>query len=541
MYAGISKLKNKDILWHMLPSKWVKSHYRKKRTIELLQCLYEAHNDEMCQIVGDHLDGNIDLSLCKLDKSNCSALNYLLEQYRGELKLVSLAFCDIGDEGCRVLLNSMLLRHTKSFPSKFELILHNNKITDKSFSLIASLLPSVTKLQLAFNKVPTSTNVGTSDIFDSLHHNTTLTKLSLPHTSLSLSDMQPLVQMLGTNMTLSVMDISGNDLGPEGCQCLADCRNISLNKLIMGWCKLGVSGADKIGEMLYSNSSITYIDLSSNNIGDGGVGKLVKHLKGNNTIKHLSVWCNNITTHGANHLKLFFLNNTTLNSIELGKNLLKDEGVDLILQSVTITMKYVGLYDTGMTSSCSSVSTAFHCNKIMSISLTLPDNCDSISDSLINNTVLEELKLYGGSDTANYTMINGINTVNSVKKLMFYKGHLSHETISNLIQLRNITALVIQDVDISPNDCLVLADLLLLNKNIKKLTILPFHTKTINQSLVLSFLTRVTHNSTLEELKLRISDLAINDKQFIQYVDMEVKDIVDNRQSYGVPISVKLL
>ena len=36
LYAGISKLKNKDILWHMLPSKWVKSSYRKKRTIELL-------------------------------------------------------------------------------------------------------------------------------------------------------------------------------------------------------------------------------------------------------------------------------------------------------------------------------------------------------------------------------------------------------------------------------------------------------------------------------------------------------------------------
>ena len=137
-----------------------------------------------------------------------------------------------------------------------------------------------------------------------------------------------------------------------------------------------------------------------------------------------------------------------------------------------------------MMSSCSSVSTAFHCNKIMSISLTLPDNCNSIRFDQ-----QEELKLYGGSDTANYTIINGINTVNSVKKLMFYKGHLSHETISNLVQLRNITALVIQDVDISPNDCLVLADLLLLNNNIEKLTILLFHTKTINHSLVLSFLT----------------------------------------------------
>ena len=123
--------------------------------------------------------------------------------------------------------------------------------------------------------------------------------------------------MLTSNNTLSVMDISYNDIGPDGCQYLAECRNNSLNELIMSGCGLGVSGADKIGIML-CHSSITYIDLGNNSIGDDGVEKLVEHLKSNKIIKHLGLWGNNITINGANHMrKLFSLNHTTVNSIML--------------------------------------------------------------------------------------------------------------------------------------------------------------------------------------------------------------------------------
>ena len=350
MYSGITILKNKDIFHRMLPSKWVKSRYRKRRIIELLHCVYEAHNDEVCNVVSNHLDGNINLSFCKLDQISCSALGYLLEQYRGALKVLDLTFCDIGDEGCRILLNSLLLRHDNS--SNFELNLFNNEITDKSSSLIASLLSSnypITKLDVSSNELSSSTDI----IFKSLHHNNVLTELLLWYASLRSSDIQSLGLMLTSNNTLSVMDVNGNDIVPDY---ITDWRNISLNKLIMISCKLGVSGADKIGKMLYHNKSITSVNLASNSIGDEVVKKLVEYLKSNKTIKHLSLWDNNITSNGANHLsKLFSLNHTTVNSIELSDNPLKDEGVDLILQSITITMEYVGLYYTGMTSSCSSV------------------------------------------------------------------------------------------------------------------------------------------------------------------------------------------
>ena len=152
MYSGITSLKNKDVFHCMLPSKLVKSRYRKRRIIELLHCVYEAHNDEVCNVVGNHLDGNIDLSVRKLNQISCSALGYLLEQYRGALKVVDLSYCGIDDEGCRILLNSLLSRHDNS---KFELILRDNNITDKSSSLIASLLSSnypITKLDVSITR-----------------------------------------------------------------------------------------------------------------------------------------------------------------------------------------------------------------------------------------------------------------------------------------------------------------------------------------------------------------------------------------------------
>ena len=543
-YSGITRLRNKHTLRCMLPSKWVESHYRKRRIIELLHCVYEAHNDELCDIVDSQLDGSIDLSFYKLDQISYSALGYLLERCRGILKFIRLRYCDIGNEGCRILLHSLLSHHDNSYSSEFELNLNGNDITHKSCSLIASLLSSnypITKLTVGANNLSSSTDI----IFKSLHHNTVLTELLLWNTSLRSSDMQSLGQMLTSNNTLSVMDISNNDIGPDGCQYLADCRNISLNKLIIRWCNLRVSGADKIGIML-CHSSITSVDLSANSIGDVGMVKLVEHLKSNKTIKHLDLWGNGITSNGASHLrKLFSLNHTTVNSIELGDNPLKDEGVDLILQSITINMEYVGLYNTEITSSCSSVSTALH--KIKSIRFTPLDNCDGISDSLANTTVLEELFLNDGSDRAYHTMIRGIKRNINVKKVTFEEGLIHHQTMSDLVLVmifnKTITELTMSYVNVSLRDCLLLADVLTMDTSIKKMIIKPSYVMRLDQSIVLQFLKQLEHNYTLELLTLGVANEVVDDKQFNRDLEISIENMNNIRQSHGVttPLRVQLL
>ena len=205
-------------------------------------------------------------------------------------------------------------------------------------------------------------------------------------------------------------------------------------------------------------------------------------------------------------------------------------------------MEYVGLDNTGMTSSCSSVSTALH--KIKSIRFTPPDNCtcDGISDSLADTTVLEELVLSRGSDIANHTMISGINRNNSIKKL---KCELHHQALSDLVEVikinKIITKLVISLVDVSPSVC-SLADLLTVNTSIKEMTIYLSHEYALSQSLVLQLLKQLKHNNTLEVLALWVTREARDDEQFIRDVEILVEDMNKIRHSHGVttPLLVRL-
>ena len=200
--------RNKDLLLRILPSKWVSSDYKKKRIVNLLNCVYETHTDELCSAVVDHFNGEIDLSWCEetADQISC-AMGHLLKQCRGSLKVVNLLGCNIGDKGCEIVINS-LLSHRNNYSSMFELNLDSNAITKNSSPLIALLISSnypITKLDLGYNPL-------CSVVYESLYQNNTLTKLTLRDTSLTSSDLQSLGQMLASNNTLSVLDISFNDI-----------------------------------------------------------------------------------------------------------------------------------------------------------------------------------------------------------------------------------------------------------------------------------------------------------------------------------------
>ena len=105
-------------------------------------------------------------------------------------------------------------------------------------------------------------------------------------------------------------------------------------------CKLGLVGADKIGEMLYHSGSIVSIDLSSNDIMDSRVVRLVHHVHADSALQHLNLKCNGITAVGVNHLsKSLTSAHPTLTGIELSQNHLNDKGVHVILSSLTVPMQ----------------------------------------------------------------------------------------------------------------------------------------------------------------------------------------------------------
>ena len=200
-------------------------------------------------------------------------------------------------------------------------------------------------------------------------------------------------------------------------------------------------------------------------------------------------------------------------------------------------MEFVGLADTKMTLCSSSLCMALH--KIKFIMFTLPDNCDSFSDSLANTTVLEGLVLHKGSDAAYNTMITGINRNNSIKSLYFATGDLQHQSVINLAEVikvnKTITTIGIDNVHVSTaSDYLLLADAVAVNTSIKNMIISMHSDNPLDKLQSLQFIKQLKHNHTLELLVLDGTGEAEDDDQFNRDVDMLVEEINYTRQHHGV-------
>ena len=532
-YSGITSLGNKDILYHMLPSKLalVYSQYRGRRTVELLHCIYEAQNCDVCQLVGRHLGGEIFLLACELDMISGTTVGYLLEHYRGELKRVNCRGCAIDEDVFTILINALLSCCGK-YSSCLQLDFWDTEIP---CSLVASLLSSniqIRKLDMGIHDDHVYID---TTLFDALRHNTTLAELSLNGIGLSHGDMESLGEALSSNNTLSVLDISCNHIGCDGCQHLANVRGTALRELIICDCDIGDDGADHIGEMLSYNNSITSVDLDDNCIRDDGVKKLVKHLRLNKSLRRIDLSRNGITNIGAEHLANLFTNNScAINDINLDGNALDDEGVEVILQSIPVTVDCIGLGNI-LTASCNS-SLCTTLRKLMSIRFTPPDDCHDISNSVADTTVLEQLYLSDGSDTANKAMVRGIGRNNSIKVLHFTGGCLCQDTVLGVAEFIKVSKTIVEFgltcENISNSDCLLIADALAVNTSVKKVMISLVQ---FDNSQALQFIKQLKHNNTLELLVLHdVDEAAKDDDKINRDIEVLVEEINDIRHRNGV-------
>ena len=535
-YSGITKLRNNELLNQMLPSKLtlVYSPYRGRRNTELLHRIHEAQNDDLCQHVSSHLDGKVFLSGCELDLIDCTAVGYLFKQCR-ELKIINCRECNIDDDCFKILVNS-LLEHSGIYSTHIQLDINDHNLTkDKSGVLLASLLSKLPIVSLDIS----DGNVGiVKSLCNSLLHKNILKELHVQSTDLLPEHMHLLSQTLSNNNTLSVLDISGSEgIGPDGCQHLANVRNTSLSELVMGSCNIGASGADHIGKLLIHNTSIRSVELNDNKISDDGVKILVEHLMSKATVKQLDLQNNDITSIGAGYLsKLFTCNPCTLLHILLNKNPLEDKGVELIFQSIAAPMEWVGMSDTKMTLCDLSLCNALH--KIKSISFTPPDNCDSISNSLADTTMLEGLWLGKGSDASYNRLITGIRKNHSIKTLYFSDGNLYSKSVKNLAEVikgsKTITTIGISQVVVSAlNDYLLLAKALAENSSVKNMMIIT-KKKQLKDTQIWEFLETLKLNDFLELLVIDDKNKVKYDDQFNKKVEMLVEKINDERKGRGV-------
>ena len=345
-YSGITQLKDKKLLNFMLPYKQVKSRNTKAKIIKLLYHLYEAHNEEACQIVGDHYDGTFVnfypdyLHFATYSYGNhqilLQAFRYFLIHYKGMLKFINVTTWPITDREVTVIINSLKERlklqkdaisTTENLVLKvslgFNSALSDSLLTSQSYSCFAKLLAQQYPIAEFY-----------IDNGKHFHWNKNACDLT----------MSIFKVMLMQSKTLRVLDIYGIKMDPEDAIFLPQCRNTVLQDLRLRNCKLDPVVADKIGEMLAYNTSIISIDLSYNSICDEGVERIVYRLQNGNVLQYISLCGNKITAVGIEYLSKLLKTNTTITSLDLSHNRLEYKCVCHFLNSLSIAMKYIGLY-----------------------------------------------------------------------------------------------------------------------------------------------------------------------------------------------------
>ena len=519
-YAGITKLKNRDALNQILPNKLMNSDLNEKRTVNLMHCVYEAQNIEACQIVGDHLDGHIHFSMHGYGVVH--AVSYFLAYYKGAVHEIDIP--GLEDNEFITLIKSLkerwFLLHENTI-SKLIFKASVNKMTHRSYSFLVELLGDQYPI---------------AEIHIDHDYYFLLQSRDIDSGSAQLSDIELLSQMFTINNTLSVLDISRTDIGPNGAVHLSNLRNVQLCDLRIAGCRLGPTEADKIGKMLYHNKSITSVDLSDNWIGDFEIESLVKYLSISNQLQHLAVCNNGITADGAQHLsRLIKTDHPALTSIELSGNPLGDEGVQVVLSSLLITMEHIGLKGVQMTSaSCLIIADAL--SKVKSISFNPPDDCEEIGDSLAAATTLCDLELQYVSDSANHKLISALKQNDKLKKLrMVYYGTSKWvNDVSHLLKYtKTLTELTITIAIFrqSQQDIIQVADALKSNCSIKTMR---YYDREMDQAIALNFLGQLMQSLTIEKLILGVSVGTYYDNRFSQHVEKFIQQINYARNRVGV-------
>ena len=439
----------------------------------------------MCQIVGNYYKD----SVINLDMLQSHAINYVLTQYKGLLRVSKNDF--------EVLINWSQQ--------------HDVDVDHLLEDMAVKYLNSVYEL-----------SVGGENI-----------KLIL--------------QMVSNSRTLKFLCIHGYCELNEF-KCLASCKNVLLQNLSVRHCSLDPSKLDAVGKMLSHNESIKYVDLSHNDITDEGIAVLVQHLMDNKTLQQINLYDNLITADGVTHLsKLITREYSVLTSIELSNNPLRDKGVNLLLQPPPLRIEHIGLCDVQMTPlSCQSLGNALH--KVKSISfdqlidfeledafynegenvadeyLEMINNYmksintnywEVITTNLVNTTVLEHLEVRVG-DLPTGELINAIGQNQSIKelKLLFYCRYVEYNSNweAELVQcIQHSTSL--ERLTISGRTEYIselfelLTDSLMTNTSIKSVVFdleTPGDVDFINVDLydVHKAIEKVKDNNTLEELTI---------------------------------------
>ena len=153
------------------------------------------------------------------------------------------------------------------------------------------------------------------------------------------------LKSLSSNTSLTYLDLSSNKICDSGAASLSQALsvNTSLTYLDLSSNEIYNSGAASLSQALSVNTSLTYLDLSSNRILDSGAASLSQALSVNTSLTYLDLSSNEIYNSGAASLSQALSVNTSLTYLDLISNRILDSGAASLSQALLVNTSLIHL------------------------------------------------------------------------------------------------------------------------------------------------------------------------------------------------------
>ncbi|GET89410.1 hypothetical protein, conserved [Leishmania tarentolae] len=227
---------------------------------------------------------SLDLSANELGPSGAECIAGILRNPVSPLQVLQLHGNYLGPTGvmtiCHAVRTNKVLKR---------LTLGNNHATDEAAHAIAAMLES----------------------------NYTLEELDIRLNTLTANGVKTIAQKgLAKNSSLSILSLSGNEVGPVGAneltQVLTSHARSALEQLDLSSCVLTSTGGARVASLLSTSASLKEINLSDNALDDEAAARLAQNIAESVTISVVDVSCNRVSEEGASQLIEAALRNARL-------------------------------------------------------------------------------------------------------------------------------------------------------------------------------------------------------------------------------------
>ena len=170
-----------------------------------------------------------------------------------------------------------------------------------------------------------------------------LPKLGLSGGAITASEAASIIT--APHSSLTDLNIHSNNIGDSGAAMIATAlqSNHTLTRMNMGSNRISDRGASAIATALHSNSKLTTLDIGCNDISGSGASAIATALYSNSTLTTLHINDNDISDSGATAIATALHSNSTLTDLYINHNNITDSGAVAIADMLKYnnTVQYV--------------------------------------------------------------------------------------------------------------------------------------------------------------------------------------------------------